>query len=316
MEIDVLKFLKERLEKPSTPLFYPHPLKRKLMWRLYCLKMWKEHTLSGKEVYRGIFLSQQKKRDVDGKIMSSIKEKCNKIFFSAGLYEQPSCCLWGRPFYPEPSSDMLESWFTTFSLLSLIIGGDQYHAKKYLNGKSVVIDAGANIGIFSMLAARLVPKGKIIAFEPWTRAFAVLMRNTYSYSNIKTERIALGKNKSEFAKLIVDDKSAISASMVDSGIADSTFTSAETVPTTSIDDYVTENEIEHIDFIKIDVEGYESRVIEGATRTIRRDLPVIVMSAYHKPYDVKELSSQIVKIDRRYKVQLSRNIETDLICKI
>lgn len=54
------------------------------------------------------------------------------------------------------------------------------------------------------------------------------------------------------------------------------------ISTTTLDTFVTHNSLA-VDIIKIDTEGWERQVLEGAAETLRRDHPTIVMSAYHRP---------------------------------
>lgn len=316
MKIDILQFLRDKLEKPGTPLFYADPIKRKLMWRLYCMKMGMRRELSGREMFRGIFMSQSRKRDVDDKITASIRKNCNVVFEKAGLYDKPDALLWGQTLYPEPVQNAFESWYWTFILLLLIVRGDQYRTKQFLRSRCVVIDAGANIGIYAIMAARIASAGTIYAFEPSGGVYEVLARNVFPYSNVKIEKAALGESECQGRRLVVDVNSTISSTLSDSGVSEIVSSTSEMVPVTTIDSYVNKKRIERVDFIKMDVEGYESKVLSGAEKIIRRDTPSMVMSAYHKPEDIVELPRQVAAIEPRYKMHFNRNIETDLVCNI
>jgi FkbM family methyltransferase len=53
------------------------------------------------------------------------------------------------------------------------------------------------------------------------------------------------------------------------------------VETQSLDDFVTANSVERVDFIKMDIEGAEARALTGAVETIRKYRPQLVISIYH-----------------------------------
>ena len=57
------------------------------------------------------------------------------------------------------------------------------------------------------------------------------------------------------------------------------------VETITVDDYVEKNKINRIDFIKMDIEGAELYALQGAERSIKRYLPKLAISLYHKPED-------------------------------
>ena len=77
----------------------------------------------------------------------------------------------------------------------------------------------------------------------------------------------------------------------------------------SIDDFIEEHNIKRVDFIKIDTEGYEKPVIQGARETIKRFHPVIVCSAYHLPDDKKDIPELVLKIESSYKYRIENRDE-------
>lgn len=140
--------------------------------------------------------------------------------------------------------------------------------KKYLKAGDVFIDAGANIGFFSAIAAGLVGKsGQVHSFEPVPEYFSRLenfARNNNQY-NITKNQCALGdKEKSE--KIYISGKE---------GIGNNTFfpvllgeqggekNEAIEVPVRRLDKYIQEKNIKNIKLIKIDVEGFEFPVLKG-----------------------------------------------------
>lgn len=200
--------------------------------------------------------------------------------------------LFGKPFIV-PDGDVP----VFIGLVSEIVHCDQYHTELIHDGAHV-LDAGANTGIFSIFVARKYPKATIYAFEPAPATFAALKENVRDYPNIKIFNYGLG-DENRAAAMVIND-SSIGNYVSDGG----------TVPVQirTIDSFDIQ-----ADFLKIDTEGYEANIIKGATEMIQRCRPAIVMSAYHKPEDKKELPALLNGIVS-YTCQLRSDFEEDLVC--
>jgi len=135
------------------------------------------------------------------------------------------------------------------------------------------IDVGANVGCHTLRLAKLVgEKGRVIAFEPTSWAFLKLKRNVElnSFNNIILEKLALSdvnrKDTVSFPSSWTLDKG---------GLPD--YIAAEQVDLITLDDYVNTNKMGKIDLIKIDVDGYEYKVIRGGYNSIKRFKPAIII---------------------------------------
>lgn len=126
----------------------------------------------------------------------------------------------------------------------------------------IVLDIGANIGIYSCFLSRLVGKGGVVyAFEPDPINFSRLVKNTQGIKNIIPVHTAVGEKTGELNLYISDDMNVDHRSY-DSGDK----RRCVKVPVVRLDDYF--NKDQHIDFMKIDVQGYEYNILQGAKRTI------------------------------------------------
>lgn len=135
-----------------------------------------------------------------------------------------------------------------------------------------IFDIGANIGCHTFHLATLVaPFGNVIAFEPTSYAFEKLDRNLKlnRFENVTLERLALSNGSIEKQKI-----SFRSSWGIDSEVYS---TQQETVDFVTVDDYLALHSLTQIDFIKLDVDGFELRVIQGALRTLRKYQPMILM---------------------------------------
>lgn len=152
----------------------------------------------------------------------------------------------------------------------------------------IVIDAGAHFGFFSYYALKKGARA-IYAFEPNPYVFDVLAEHVKLWeaeNKIYPIQKALYKEKGKIRLFVEEDrKSGVATVLSDRAYTVlSKFKYVETVDVdaTTIDDFVSENNIERVDFIKIDVEGSEKEVIEGARETIKKFKPKLAISAYHK----------------------------------
>lgn len=142
--------------------------------------------------------------------------------------------------------------------------------KDHIKVGDKILDVGANIGFHSLYFSELVGvKGSVISFEPVPVNFKKLTYNIElnGFKNITPKNIALG-NKNEQLSISADEESNNPGSYnlfnQDGNVLINCFIGDEII------------EDQKIDFIKIDVEGYENFVIDGLIKTINRDRPKIV----------------------------------------
>jgi FkbM family methyltransferase len=143
--------------------------------------------------------------------------------------------------------------------------------KLFGNRDGMAIDVGANRGIFSFLLAGMFKR--VVAFEPNPdlAAFAERMLP----GNVEVRRIALGAATAPGQLRIPVDKHGREAHLI-ATLAKSI--SAPLARTVEVDVTTLDNvETESVRFIKIDVEGTEMDVIEGARATIARDRPILLV---------------------------------------
>jgi FkbM family methyltransferase len=150
--------------------------------------------------------------------------------------------------------------------------------KKAMKNGDFIFDIGANIGFHTLVFNSLVtPKGKVISFEPEDSNFNKLTNNI-SINNISNSISLIKKaasDKNETLKLyLAKDNNLGAHSIFERDELSKEFLE---IPAIKIDDFVIENKIEKIDFIKIDVEGAEMQVIKGMTETIKRLKPTFII---------------------------------------
>jgi FkbM family methyltransferase len=145
----------------------------------------------------------------------------------------------------------------------------KYSGYHYWPTKSdVIIDIGAGVGEESLAFAKLVgPTGKIFAIEahPSTAAILKYACQINNLKNVIVDNIAL--SDTEGIMFIEDDEEKY----LRNTISKTTNVSSDLVQVQAItlDEYVSRNEIEKIDFLKVNIEGAEQLLIKGMTHSVK-----------------------------------------------
>ncbi len=132
-----------------------------------------------------------------------------------------------------------------------------------------VVDVGSNIGYHVLLFESLVgATGKIIAIEPSPENLPELEANIKNNNlrNVSLHKIAVGATQST-----VQVKSGIN-----SGICTDDSEGIAAIPMQQLDEVATEK----VDFIKIDVDGYELEVLQGSLQVLERDRPTVLVEVH------------------------------------
>ncbi|MFA5792099.1 MAG: FkbM family methyltransferase [Candidatus Paceibacterota bacterium] len=150
----------------------------------------------------------------------------------------------------------------------------------------IVLDIGGNIGFYSLLLARLVGvKGEVHVFEPDPVNYKHLRMNTRKYPNIKTYNVAAGANTA-IIKLYCSEYLNVDHQTYDSC---ENRNSIE-VQCVSIDNYL--NHIIKVDFVKIDVQGFDYQVILGMKRIIAASNNIKILGEFW-PYGLKKAGTSV-----------------------
>ena len=162
--------------------------------------------------------------------------------------------------------------------------GELFFIRKYLSNKKIKLcfDIGANIGDYSKFLLENT-ESNVISFEPLPFVFKNLSLNLANFSDRvvlvnsgvgvrnETRPIYYNKNNSAHASFSNEVKQIDYLSNCDSLI----------IKIVSLDDYCRKNEISEIDFIKIDTEGFEKEVFDGAKNTFEIIKPKFIQIEFN-----------------------------------
>ena len=143
-----------------------------------------------------------------------------------------------------------------------------------LNKGDTFIDIGANFGLYSLNASCLVGDfGKVLAFEPFSENYKAFKDNIElnDFKNVTLIKQAIGKCREE-VQLSYHQKDR-NLGMV--SIFQNDFTEQETVVSDSLDNYLLSNNLNSVNYIKIDIEGAEYPALLGMMGTIEKYKPII-----------------------------------------
>jgi len=200
--------------------------------------------------------------------------------------------------YPRLSrNDYIEKNFLSTNFFE--IEGKYETGRVSLKQGDYVIDAGASIGMFSIVAAKRVgSRGKVFSFEPIEQVSQLLAENLRlnNISNTEIKRVALGDTGGELDLVF---NSHIPGSASGALKRKGTWIRVEK---TTIDTFVKENNIKRIDFIKADIEGMERDLLMGARETIKRFKPKISICTYHRQDDPLVLRKLIKDLVPEYNI--------------
>ncbi|HEY6794176.1 MAG TPA: FkbM family methyltransferase [Kineosporiaceae bacterium] len=143
-----------------------------------------------------------------------------------------------------------------------------------------IIDVGANIGLYSCLAAQHGPTGsRVVAFEPVPDNVAYLRRNLAENGHgvrVRVEAVAVGDRSGDVTIYQVEGDVSIGTHSVSARNASDSATSLR-VPMACLDEYVAHHGITDVDVVKVDVEGFEAAVLAGAARLLRAQRPTLLI---------------------------------------
>lgn len=135
-----------------------------------------------------------------------------------------------------------------------------------------MLDVGANIGLSSIVAADVLPAGRILAVEGSGRNCEALRVN-FARHGLPAHVVHTAVGASS-GSVTFFDSSAFGHVVVDANMGPY---GGEPTPLRTIDELVATHALPRVDFIKIDIEGFEQEALTGARGTLARHDPVIFL---------------------------------------
>lgn len=169
-------------------------------------------------------------------------------------------------------------------------------------GIRTLLDIGANVGQYAMEMSRVLPDPYIYSFEPLECCFRKLNENMKHAQRFQAFHFALGDSSGE-AKINRSEHTPASSILKAGDILHNHFSHAavsvtETIRIERLDDIATLLDLKTPIMIKIDVQGFEEKVIAGGVETIQRSKILIVETSFEELYKGQPLFGTIYDILR------------------
>jgi FkbM family methyltransferase len=162
--------------------------------------------------------------------------------------------------------------------------------RKILFPGAVVMDAGANIGIYSEFLSRCVgPTGVVHSFEPSPDNFKRLRAATRKLSNVLLSQAAVGE-RSGNSELYLSDKLNVDHRAY---VADGDSRRTVPIEMVALDDYFKPGK--RVDLIKMDIQGYELHALRGANRVLEDNADIKLLVEFW-PYGLRQAGANWVDL--------------------
>jgi len=211
-----------------------------------------------------------------------------KIFFARILYKTVKLVYRGDVRRIQRDGINYEIDLSEGIELSLFLFGNfQKHVSQnkfiHIPKDGIIFDIGANVGLMSLQFAKLVPQGRVYSFEPTHYAYQRLLKNISLNPELvkrilTTQAFISAESKKDagiqaFSSWKVDGSKGDVMHPLHLGTAKPT----EGIASVTLNDFCLTNGIQRIDFIKIDTDGHEFEILKGASETIARFRPSIIL---------------------------------------
>lgn len=137
--------------------------------------------------------------------------------------------------------------------------------KKLVKNSNTIFDIGANTGVFALIAKSINPSAKVYAFEPIARIYNKLEKNI-QLNNFEIKSFAVAISDKDGKADILDNpllENEYSLSLSNEHNNKSAGQIKVEIDIVTLDSFIEQNDIKHIDLLKIDVESHEGEVMEG-----------------------------------------------------
>lgn len=194
-----------------------------------------------------------------------------------------------------------------FGFYEVILRKDYLAAGQSIHPGDTVIDVGANVGCFALLAAsRVGPTGRIIAVEPEARAFEQLRKNITlnGASNVIARQLAIGGHEGEVT-LHTTVESALFSSIYTRVNRSYVAGEAQTVPMITLAQLMKQESVERCQYLKLDCEGAEHDIVASLASDVAERIKQITMELHKVDgHDAGVLASKLQSlgfalVDRR-----------------
>jgi FkbM family methyltransferase len=157
--------------------------------------------------------------------------------------------------------------------------------KEFCKPGATVVDVGANVGLYTLIAASAVgSSGQVIAIEPHRQSFQFLQQtiSKNQFHHVVAFNVAAGDSRRQITLFTTDENKADSRIYGD-GISRQEITT----DMVDLDSLLDQNGIENVQLIKMDIQGAEALAVRGMKKTIARNPDLTIFTEFW-PWGIQE----------------------------
>ncbi len=210
---------------------------------------------------------------------------CWRLWRRLGLLQRPAILALDLAPRIEVLLPDLSQEYQLFMYRAPLLEAEFFYLPRLAKPGMTVLNIGANVGIYTLALAQLIPDGVVHAFEPASSTYRLLNANvTWNQlrglvgSNIHCHQLAVS------ATLGSSTLYRYPSSLQHSLFAQQPDQPGETVQTVALDEWLAQQGINHVDLLWIDVEGAEELVLSGATRLLSNPTAPLIVCELNKKF--------------------------------
>lgn len=216
------------------------------------------------------------------------------MYLLLGVKNPISACLdrfglMSKPYvlHPRSSGDRIELRPRSgdlFGFYEIMLRKDYVSAGQTLGLGDTVVDVGANIGCFSVLASRLVgPEGRVFAIEPEESTYRQLVRNIHlnGLTNVTPLKLAVGD--SERSITLHANSNRLFSSIFSSVNGQVVKGEDQIVQMITLDKLMDTYQIDQCNYLKLDCEGAEHQIVASLSQSIAKRIEQITLEVHKVP---------------------------------
>jgi len=158
-----------------------------------------------------------------------------------------------------------------------------------LKNDMICLDIGSNIGYYVLMESKAVGNnGRVIAIEPSPQNFQQMKKSLEleKISNVDAYNFGAGEENGE-GNFLIHERSNL-GKIIPKGELIPEFSNVIKIPLKKIDSFIEEKKLNRLDFIRMDIEGYEIKLFEGLWNTLRKFKPMIQMEFHDILFSIEE----------------------------
>ncbi|MGB5948989.1 MAG: FkbM family methyltransferase [Parvibaculum sp.] len=142
----------------------------------------------------------------------------------------------------------------------------------------VVVDVGAHAGQFAKLFGGMAPEGRVYAFEPGAYALSILKHSVRWRPNVTIVPFGLSDAEgTQVLQLPIKASGSLSFGLAHISAGATQPAKSHQIHLTTLDGFAEKERLTRLDFVKVDIEGWEARFLSGASNILSRFRPPILM---------------------------------------